>query len=194
LDSPGTCRRSGDKPVGAHCEKDWRCESGYCHHEGKCIRSCLAEEDCPTTGRACDPFSDDKLLLGCYPKPDDPYSDCNVSCPEDQLCTDDECRPHACLRTAQCPEGDCVMSPKGLRNESLGQCKGEERLCNGWEFRIDEDDPFCRLAIDCGSRYKPDDFSCPEGYECVQGEPDRGRNLYTSWCSSRVTEGEWPPE
>ena len=81
------------------------------------------------------------------------------------------------------------MSPKGLKYESLGQCQGEERLCNGWEFRIAEDDPFCRLGIICDEIPNPDDSACPEGYECVEGEDQR---LGVYWCSRRVTDGEWP--
>ncbi len=183
----GTCRRSGDKPVGASCEKDWQCKSGECD-EGTCSRTCFAEEDCPRSGRACRTYDRRAGLLGCY-RPPAGYPDCEISCPEDQLCNDDNCRPHACHRTAHCPEGDCVLSPKGFREKYLGQCTGGKRLCRGWEFRLDEDDPFCRLGIDCEHRYNPDDFSCPAGYECVEGEDQR---LGTSWCSRRVTDGEWP--
>ena len=192
LKVPGTCRRSGGKPVGGSCEDDWQCESGECCdsgdcNEGTCLRRCLAEEDCSSRGRSCGRFNNRFSNLRCYAPPDG-YSDCEISCAEDHLCTDDKCRPHACHRTAQCPEGDCIISPKGFADESLGQCT-EERLCNGWEFRIEEDDPFCRLAIDCDSRYNPEDFTCPEGYECVEGEDN---HQGTSWCSRRVTEGEWP--
>lgn len=184
----GTCRRSGEKPVGATCEKDWNCASGSCFEE-ICIRTCLAEEDCPGSNRACDRFDKNRQLLGCY-ETSDSEPDCKISCPEDQVCNRDECLPHACHRTAQCPEGDCVLSPEGFRDRSLGQCAGEERMCNGWEFRLEEDDPFCRLGIDCERRPNPEDFSCPEGYECVEGVSNsRG----TSWCSRRVTDGKWPP-
>ncbi len=191
-DSDSTCRRSGGKPVGASCEKDWECKSGGCGG-GRCFQTCFAEEDCPGSDRACGLFNDGYALLGCYePHVDEP--DCEISCPEDQLCDGKRCRPHACHRTAQCPESDCILSPRGLENEGLGQCTGKERRCDGWEFRIAADDPFCRLGIDCDNKYNPEHFSCPEGYECIQGEPDRGRELYTSWCSRRMTDGEWPPE
>jgi|GEM_PF-1733078 len=185
-----TCRQSAERPDGASCEKDWECESGFCF-EQECIRSCLAEEDCPGDNRACGPFDQFKESLGCY----EPYEvdpDCEISCPDDQLCTRDECRPHACHRTGQCPEGDCVLSPKGRTEDGLGQCTAGGRLCDGSEFRIEEGDPFCRLPIDCETLDDTFRSSCPEGYECVQGEPDRGSDFYTSWCSRRVTEGEWP--
>jgi hypothetical protein len=195
LSDPGTCRRSGETQVGAPCEKDWDCESGYCR-KGTCHRTCLAEEDCSSSARACPRFSDGNGLLACYTEPDG-YSDCKVSCPEDRLCNSDKCLPHACHRTAHCPEGDCLLSPDGIDEEELGQCSGEKPLCNEWEFRIEEDDPFCRLPIDCETLDDTVRLSCPEGYECVKGDvdPTGGRDFIgTSWCSRRVTEGEWRPD
>jgi len=79
----------------------------------------------------------------------------------------------------------------------LGQCTGAERLCKGWEFRIDKDDPFCRLAIDCETLDDTARLSCPEGYECVKGDllsPRWDEDIASSWCSRRVTDGEWPPD
>lgn len=192
LGIPGTCRRSGGTPSGRVCEKDWECKSGSCS-EGTCDQRCFAQEDCPNSYQECSNFDDVANSLVCW-IPDAGVEICDVSCPEDQLCAHDECVPHACYRTEHCPEGDCIISPESGTGgpKSVGLCATEEQLCNGWEFRVTKDDPFCRLPIDCEEWRHP----CPEGYECVKDETRFGlreHGVGTSWCSRRVEPGEWPP-
>ena len=190
LGIPGTCRRSGDTPSGRVCEKDWECKSGSCS-EGTCDQRCFAQEDCPSSYQECSNFHDGANSLVCW-IPGAGVEICDVSCPEDQLCAHDKCVPHACQRTEHCPEGDCIISPETHAHESMGLCATDEQLCNGWEFRVTKDDPFCRLPIDCEEWPHP----CPEGYECVKDETrfgNRAHGVGTSWCSRRVEPGEWPP-
>jgi hypothetical protein len=80
----------------------------------------------------------------------------------------------------------------------LGRCSTGASRCKGDEFRISEDDPYCRLSFDCAGLYYPDSDPCPKGYEC-QPDPEevlksRDRVNGTSYCSRRVTEGQWPPD
>ena len=190
------CKRSGGKPVEATCEENWQCESGYCH-EGTCIATCLSEEDCPQSERACDGFDEGFGSLNCY-EPRNGYKDCKISCPQDQLCNYDECLPHACRRTSDCEDGDCLLYPGQYGFEDkLGRCSTGASRCKGYEFRISEEDPYCRLSFDYTGLYFDSD-PCPKGYEW-QPDPeevlkDPVRVSGTSYCSRRVTDGQWPPD
>jgi len=183
------CRRDGEKRVGASCEYHWQCESGFCND--KCIRTCLAEEDCPGSDKHCDRFNPAKSSQACY-TPHEQSQDCEITCAGDHLCDGDKCRPHACRRTSDCEESDCLLvlgwkATLGF-SDRLGQCRADESLCRGDEFRFREDDPYCRLPMDCKGLYGGVENPCPEGYRCVEGPFDAGYKS-SSWCSRRVKDG-----
>ena len=182
------CRPSQRKVVGKPCEEDYECASGMCDAtEEGCVRTCLSNADCPASDEMCDySMQTDHNICA-------EYFNCSASCPGHETCARDECRPPLCYRTADCPKGDCLLSPgKWGYGDERGQCNLEsESLCEGYEFRIAEDDPYCRLPIDCGGIYGDVEDPCPEGYECVNDGNTTNSPYATEWCARRVTDGEW---
>jgi hypothetical protein len=182
------CRPSQGKTVGESCEEDYECASGECDVTGEgCVRTCLSEADCPASDEMCD-YSTQKDHVICAD-----YYTCRVSCSGQGTCDYDECRPPLCYRTADCPKGDCLLYPgKWGNRDKLGTCNVQRQsLCEGYEFRISEEDPYCRLPIDCWGIYGDVEDPCPEGYECVHDGNTTNSPSATEFCARRVTEGEW---
>jgi hypothetical protein len=151
------------------------------------VRTCLSEADCPASDEMCGGVN--------WAQPTcSEYDTCSVSCSNYQFCQDgDECRPPLCYRTADCPKGDCLLYPgKWGNRDKLGTCNVQRQsLCEGYEFRISEEDPYCRLPIDCWGIYGDVEDPCPEGYKCVHDGNTTNSPSATEFCARRVTEGEW---
>jgi len=174
---------SDQRPVGSPCEVDSDCKSGFCHTSNKCFNQCFTDMDCQD-GREC-------VHGFCH---DYRQNQCSRSCPGRQFCAEDECISPYCWRSNDCPSSDCLKRHSiGEYAEELwrifryeGHCGVEsEQLCKGKEFRILDDDPFCRLTQKCESSN-----DCPSGYFCARSTKltEGGRT-----CARRVAPWPWPP-
>lgn len=171
---------SDRRPAGTECSDDSECRSGSCSQT--CQKRCQTPKDCPD-GNWC---LSSGICAEYKPEP------CMTECHEDEYCSGRNfCLSAVCRRSSDCPDSDCLKeSTRGLRRsdvlKSTGQCGVKtNQLCEGREFRITPDDPFCRLTQAC--EYHND---CPSGYFC--SEPTNNR-AWRGTCARRVAPWPWPP-
>ena len=171
------CTSTGDKPLGADCDDDIACASGICD-DGICTDDCHSDADCDS-GEFCTGTGAWYGTDGCS------AGDCPITCPDDTVCSarDERCEPAFCRLTSDCAEGDCVNSPADPR---MGRCISSDptdttNLCKPNEFRIWDEDPFCRLPGPCESGTD----ECPGGYAC-ESVVARFPRIATPFCSRRV--------
>jgi hypothetical protein len=179
---------AGRKQIGAECLDDSECRTGYCVG-GTCAKRCLTESNCQSGHQCIRGKCRDCEEAYCGHAGED---ECESTCPGRQYCEHDECTLPNCWRSSDCPNSDCrffhglgrgIASPIPLR----GKCMPEsEQLCEGREFRVGPNDPFCRLPQKCGE-YRE---NCPRGYFCP---PSTDFRSYFKTCARRVAPWPWPP-
>lgn len=154
------CEPTGDLDVGDSCTEDLECESGLCV-DGECDEPCLADEDCEGDLRCrwfglSDPLPDGN---GCE------SVTCTVSCPDDQRCIFDNCRPRFCRTGEDCESGHCERPTGQYRHWEMGTCVEPEdpdidSYCKPEELYSSSYD-YCYLPGTCW-----DNDDCPDPYEC----------------------------
>jgi hypothetical protein len=171
------CTKTGDGALGEACDDEIECASGICA-DGACANDCLVDGDCER-GEFCQGtgawYGDDGCAEG----------DCPVTCPDDSVCNprDERCEPAFCRLTDDCDQGDCVIF---TADPQMGRCTTADapdttHHCKSNEFRIWDEDPYCRLTTPCEG---PDD-DCPAGYEC-NSVVSQFPVISSAYCSRRV--------
>ena len=151
------CAGAGVLEPGSPCSDDRECQSGWCGN-GACGQRCFADDDCPD-GEECgygDPF------ICAQPGA---QTACATECGPDTICNGEDCLPPACIRSADCSSGDCLVF---VPWQDAGWCTvGEPNRCKPHEFLAEFYDSgelvmLCAVAPDCGGF----DDRCADPYQC----------------------------
>lgn len=156
------CKRAGERLFGEACDTMEQCASGVCSSQG-CRRRCHLDSDCPE-GEACT-GNRNICTQG--------EVSCSGVCPEETNCRGSVCEGARCNWTDDCVTGDCQVDPE----YTTGHCLSNEQSCKPNEYRSKEDDPYCRIFLECER-----DEDCPSGYTCESNGWD-GIPYHRNLCS-----------